>query len=156
MKTTRVTLSCFLVLSVGLVAPACDDGSEDTDGDAQCPTDPPEITEFTLTPTTLAPGGEFMTHAAVHNFEFSGHAGETGGHEHEGGESGADCPSGHYHVYLDDFMTNPLAMPDTADATANLPDDISLGEHTIFARLHNSDHTILMPEVIAEVAITVE
>ena len=56
-------------------------------------------------------------------------------------------------------MTNPLAQPVVETASVVIPEDTPVGPHTLIARLHNEDHTILLvdgEEVFAELAIEVE
>lgn len=146
----RRTAIVFAAIFTSSATLACD--AEHEEHGHECPADAPEISAFVVAPTTVAAGAEFTVMASIENFELAGHdEGETGDHEGED-----ECAGGHYHVYLDDFMTNPLAMPETAEATILMPEGTELGEHILYARLHNRDHTILTPEVVAEAMITVE
>lgn len=127
-----------------------------------CPEGAPVIESLALSPTTVAPGDEIAGTVVVQNFELSGEA----DHQHaqgldrwpqDTGDHGtSECAGGHLHVYLDDVMTNPLAMPVTGEFTFTIPTGTAAGAHTILGRLHNRDHTIVEPQVIEEVDITVE
>ena len=140
---------CFLVLT------GCESQCEwEGEGD-------PEIASFTSSADTVLPGGELDLEVIAVFFELRGGShshddeeGEEGGHEHDDGPG--PCPGGHYHDYLDDLMTNPLAMPTTSEVTVTIPEDTEPGEHTLLARLHDDEHLIVEPQVIAELVIEVE
>ncbi len=143
------------VLAMGVAACHDDHGSN-------CPTDPPTIDSFTVTPTSAPPGATLEGKVAVSHFELSGEP-----HQHTEGlrpglepqhddEPAEECVGGHVHIYLDDLETNPLGMPTSAEFTFDLPSDAVAGAHTLIARLHTRDHKILEPQVTAEAAITVE
>jgi len=109
----------------------------------------PTITSFTATPTTVAAGEQVSTTLSVENFTI-GHD----EHGHDGHTHG--CTTGHAHIYLDDLMTNPLAMPMKASASVTIPADTEPGKHELIARLHGSDHKILEPQVKKTVVIEVK
>ncbi len=114
-----------------------------------CPEGAPEFVSATLNTDTVAAGGDIEITVVLANFELSSHD----DHDHGGS---ADCAGGHYHVYLDDLLTNPIAMPETAAATLTIPEETEAGPHTLIVRLHNRDHTIVEPQVITELSIQVE
>ena len=123
----------------------------------------PTIDSFEASPATVVQGGEIEVAFELSFFELSGEAGhhedEEEGHEEDGHAHENPCPNGHVHVYLDDLLTEPLGMPDITPATLVIPLDAVAGEHTLIARLHNADHTILHvgdAEVTAESSITVQ
>ena len=133
----------------------CDDDHAGHEG----PDQDPALTSFLSGETNVAPGGELELMIEVEGFELSGDEdhehdehGEHEGHAHDGEE----CPGGHVHIYLDDLMVNPVAMPASSTFLVTIPDDTPVGEHTLIARLHNRDHTIVEPQVTAEFDITVE
>jgi hypothetical protein len=127
--------------------------------------DEPSIDSFSATSPTVTAGGDIEL-----SFELSffGLTGEEGHHDDEDGdeddeededEHASSCPAGHVHIYLNDLLTNPLGMPNTETATITIPEDTVAGEHTLIARLHNADHTILTvgeDEVTAELLIIVD
>ncbi len=131
-----------LVLAVS----ACGDGHDHD----ECAGDP-MIMSFSADTTTMPAGADIQVTVMVHNFTLSGHE-EGTEHEHTEGA----CIAGHYHIYLDDLMTNPLAMPATMNATVNIPPGTAAGEHTLIARLHDLDHMIVQPQVMTELSITVQ
>ena len=67
----------------------------------------------------------------------------------------SDSTSGHIHIYLDDLETNNIAMMGTSMAEIVIPADTELGAHTLIARLHDSTHLILEPQVIETVDLDV-
>lgn len=115
---------------------------------------------FDLSATMVAPGETIQATFEVHNFEFSMDGHDHGGHDHaQGGDAiefRAACPTGHVHIYLNDLETNPVAMQTTSTGDVVIPEDAPVGEHTLIARLHNADHTILEPQVMMELTITVQ
>ncbi|MEM7155824.1 MAG: hypothetical protein AAF799_23440 [Myxococcota bacterium] len=60
---------------------------------------------------------------------------------------------GHVHVYLDDFMSNPIGTITTS--TGEVVVEADPGPHVIMARLHGADHRIIEPQIIDEIDITV-
>jgi hypothetical protein len=148
-------LVCFFAV---VALAACDEHGVD------CPTEEPTVA-MTLSPDTVAPGGDVEGTIVVENFELSGEAGhshtegvgEPPGAEplHDDGEDEEACAGGHVHVYLDDLMTNPLTQATTAEFVITIPDDAADGMHAVIGRLHNRDHTIIKPEITTEVEITV-
>ena len=132
-------LLCLCLTAVALSA--CEDHAEEDCAGAAA------IGTFTITPATVAAGGQVNAQLVVSNFLLGHHDG--GGHAHA-------CPNGHVHIYLDDLLTNPLAMPDEASSTVTIPAGTPAGEHQLIARLHGSDHKILKPEVSATAKIVVE
>ncbi len=150
---STLTLSLAMLASLG-----CSD-----DHGVTCPEGEPSIASMTLTPLTVAAGGDIDVVVVVENFELTGEP-----HAHperepislgprpQHSEEEVACPGGHVHVYLDDLMTNPLTQAVTSEFILTIPDDTALGPHTIIGRLHNQDHTIFEPAVVAEVDITVE
>jgi hypothetical protein len=148
-----------LALATALVALGCHDEHE-------CPAEPPAITSFTVSPTMVAPGGTVTGSVVVANFELNGES-----HTHgaapladaptsepldEGHDAETACPGGHVHVYLDDVMTEPLAMTTQASFSLVIPAATPVGSHTLIARLQNRDHTIIQPEISAEASVDVE
>jgi hypothetical protein len=104
-----------------------------------------------------------MTRAAVTvtDFEFvvedTGHThGLEAGHEASEEEEHAHdiVRSGHHHIYLDSFDTNPLSM--SSDAEVELTVTASVGPHRLIVRLHGLDHKIIEPQITDEAAITIE
>ena len=129
----------------------------------------PAIHHLSFTPETVVAGGDLAGSVSVMHFSLTGDAGhhddEDGAHPENLGPSPQDsdsghdegaCPTGHVHVYLDDLMSNPLTQATTSEFVITIPMDTVAGAHTLMGRLHNSDHTILEPQVISEVDITVE
>jgi len=116
----------------------------------------PAFTEFTVTPGTVAAGGEVdVTVDGDHIGELMDMAhGTMEGTEHDHEEEG--CLGGHLHVYIDDFEENPLAMEGAKAFPMTIPADTTPGTHTLIVRLHNKDHTIHKPEVTMETTVTVE
>ncbi len=122
---------------------------------------PPEIVSFHLEPAVGVAGDSVVATVEVDHFEFSGgeHVHDDDGgsepsgdeHEHEHEHDGDEAVLvGHVHLYLDDLMTNPLAMQTESVGTFEIPLDADLGQHVIMARLHDSSHLIIEPQVIAE------
>ncbi len=115
----------------------------------------PAITEFTVTPATVAAGdavdvtvdgehlGDLMPTSDGTDMDME--------HEEE-----SACPGGHLHVYLDDLDSNPLTMQEAKAFPMDIPADTPVGPHTLIVRLHNKDHTIYEPQVTMEAQITVE
>lgn len=126
----------------------------------ECPTEAPAITSFTIDPATVAAGGDVQATLTVEGFELGMMEGDHHGDMADGGDGAMTeemCAGGHVHVYLDDATsTNPLAMEGSASFSFTIPVDTPVGAHTLIARLHNRDHTIVDPQVTAEASITVE
>jgi len=134
---------------------------------ATCPWDdsqPPTIDSFTSNMDSVMRGASLELTLEASFFELRGDEGHDheddhgDDHNHSHGDTDA-CPGGHWHLYLDDLMTNPLAQPVVETASVVIPEDTAVGPHTLIARLHNEDHTILVvdgEEVFAELAIEVE
>jgi len=137
----RVSLAGLFAIASLVVMGAC---GEDTP--------PPEILSVEVTPSTVAPGGTVNVAVELAHFEFTEEHEDHEAPKH--GEGGDNV--GHIHVYLDDLMTNPLAMPIEAAFDVTVPADTELGAHTLILRLHDADHLIIEPEVTADAAITVE
>lgn len=153
MKLASALLTTLLATSLA----ACDsDDPEDMP--------PPEL-RVTADTTEVAQGGTITLTIEVENFELT-HEGE---HMHLELEDDLDLRSpdapalaeetydgpriGHVHVYLDDVMTNPLAMITTE--TGEVVIDAEPGAHTLINRLHAADHTIIEPQIIHEIDINV-
>jgi hypothetical protein len=160
-ETRRISRSpCIpfaLALAVPLIA-GCDDADHDHDGgEHECPAEDPEISSFMGDTSSLAAGSDIELMIHVENFEF-GHGGhDDDGDSHAGDDDGAmECAGGHVHIYLDSLMENPLAMPESSPTLITIPAETAAGSHMLVARLHNYDHTIVEPEVTAELEITVE
>ncbi|MCC7382088.1 MAG: hypothetical protein IT384_09670 [Deltaproteobacteria bacterium] len=118
----------------------------------------PAITSFTVTPATVAPGGRVTGTVVVENFEI-GH----GGSGLTARRSAAALRAanegehvGHLHVYFDTTEMNPLVMTSSTTFPVPIPADATRAAHTLIARLHNADHTIVEPEVKATASITVQ
>jgi len=123
----------------------------------------PEILSFVVDPEVAAQGEEVTATFELAHFTLTGeegHAHEEDGMgdmdgmedgEHEGHDShDGETQMGHVHIYLDDLETNPLAMQTELVGTFIVPEDTEIGEHTLIARLHDSDHLIIEPQVTAE------
>lgn len=150
----------FLLILTVLLALALTAGCEEP-----CPwgeDDLPAIDSVTASATTVSAGEDIDLTFELSFFQLTGeenHSHDGDGHDDHGHGGTSACPAGHVHVYLDDLMTNPLGMPTTETATVTIPEDTLAGEHTLIARLHNADHTILTvddEEVTAELVITVD
>ena len=113
--------------------------------------EPPEILNFTVTPSSMNAGDTITGDVETLNWTLTSHD-----HEDEGGHDHGEGNAGHYHVYLDDLMTNPLSMPDVNPFEIPMPVDATPGEHTLIIRLQNADHTILEPQVTFSATITVQ
>jgi hypothetical protein len=70
------------------------------------------------------------------------------------GEGSSSACEGHYHVYVDDLMTNPVLQDWQPETT--LVVEAEPGMHELIVRLNASDHKIVEPEVTDRVTITVE
>jgi len=116
--------------------------------DTICPGDP-AILSFTADTTTVAAGGTMDITVLVENFELSGHT-------EMADSTGGACIMGHMHIYLDDLMSNPLLMPKTEMSTITIPVGTTAGAHTLIARLHDSSHLIVEPQVTMDLPITVQ
>lgn len=114
---------------------------------------PPELLSFTLDPTTGPAGTTVTSTVEVADFELTGHDEAAGmdGHAHED----AGVTSGHVHIYLDDLLTNPLLMQAVEVDTFEIPAETEVGEHTLIARLHDSTHLIIEPQVTLEATFEV-
>ena len=140
-------------LLVSVLLLGCDDAGE------QSPTcaGEPALLGMTL-PEALGASDVFEATFEVENFEFSmegdGDHG-TGGH-HDGDADATGCLVGHVHLYVDDLMTNPIAQQTFAIGVVTLPSDISAGEHTFIARLHDASHLIIEPQITLEQTFTVQ
>ncbi len=143
-----------LLTALALALSACP--STDT-----CPEGDPAIDSFTLDSSTVTAGDELSGMVMVSNFELGGHDDmamddDDSGMAMDDDDADSACPGGHAHIFLDTLEVNPLGMPEEPDFTITIPADAAPGEHTLIARLHNRDHTILEPQVTAEATITVE
>lgn len=125
-------LSAFVLLAVGCGGDKADCGT-------------PEFTSFSITPDTLAAGDTVSVTVAGNHLNF-----ETDADHDEA------CPGGHLHLYMDDLMTNPLAMEESTSFDATIPTDATAGAHTLIIRLQNHDHTIVEPQVTDEADLTVQ
>jgi hypothetical protein len=123
---------------------------------AACSSDPPTLS-VTASPTTLRSGEKTTLSIAVENFELvdpARHAALRVAHEgdpHAAPELTAS--SGHYHVYLDTTEENPIyqGFVDAPEVTVTA----SAGPHLLIVRLSAEDHRTLVPEIKAEVGITI-
>lgn len=126
---------------------------------------PPEL-RVTPDTTEVVQGGTITLTIEVENFELSGE----GEHMHLELDEDLELRSpgepdvleaeaydgarvGHVHVYIDDLMTNPAAMLTTTPGEVVV--DVEPGAHTLINRLHAADHTIIEPQIIQEIDITV-
>ena len=130
---------------------------------------PPEITSFSVQPSTAARGTDVMVSIEVANFELREADPENGqalraAHEGGEGEEGDYPDGGHFHVYLDNTETNPMYIncPEFCEhgasmspVRARIPDDATVGEHTVIARLNNDQHLFLKPEIRATTTLTI-
>lgn len=106
----------------------------------------PSIAGFTITPNTAAAGDTLTVEIDAAHFELAGEH-EHAGHSPENlGE--ASTNRGHVHVYFDSFDENPIAMKAERAFDITVPENSLPGEHDVYVRLHASDHTIIVPEVI--------
>lgn len=127
-------------VSLVVVLCACGaDGDHDHD-------EVPEIVSFTVDPGLVEAGAEAQVQVEVEHFDL-------GGGEHHMHEKGS--ASGHVHIYLNDTESNPLLMMMGSMGTVTIPADTEVGVHALIARLHDSGHLIIEPEVTAEVEIDV-
>lgn len=130
---------------------ACEDGHTHE----QC--DMPTIS-VEADPTTIASGDDVTLTVTVENFTLMDPEGHDHGDERpddtqfRDGYEGA-C-EGHYHVYLDDLMTQPLLMAWEEEISVTV--DADAGEHELFVRLNDGGHKIIQPEVVDSVMITVQ
>ena len=147
-KNYHRPISLIASAVLACLAGAC----EDSHG---CPEEDPAITMFTADTTTVAAGDTIEITVMVSNFELGGHEHEASAAEDDDHHA-ADCAGGHLHIYLDDVISNPLSMPESHVSEVMIPDDATAGDHTLIARLQNRDHTILEPQVTAELTITVQ
>jgi hypothetical protein len=128
---------------------------------ASCTADEPEPCSPTVMlsadPTTIASGDSVALTVTVTDFELeppaADEAPDGGVFRHDGEGEGAGC-HGHYHVYLDDLMTNPL-LQDHVE-TVSLPVTADPGTHELIVRLNDPEHKIIKPEVTDRVEITVQ
>jgi hypothetical protein len=141
-----ITLFAVFPLALG----ACEDGH--THEQCEMPT-----VSVEADPTTIVSGEDVTLTVTVENFTLMDPEAHDHGDERPDdtqfrhGYDGA-C-EGHYHVYLDDLMTNPLMMAWEEEVTVTV--DADAGEHELFVRLNDPDHKIIQPEVVDSVAITV-
>lgn len=127
--------------------------------------------------TEIASGDTVTLTFTIENFTLTGEAGHDDhdhdhDHDHDNLELDFDPPlvagndpfadgdhydgprEGHVHVYLDDFMTNPIGTITTL--TGEVVVEADPGPHVIMARLHGADHMIIEPQIIDEIDITVQ
>ena len=129
--------------------------------ESSCPEGDPAILSFTVEADTVTAGEALSATLELQDFELGEHEDmemdddDMADDDDDMGED-AECHGGHAHVYLDSLEVNPLAMPEMLTFEVTIPADTTPGEHTLIARLHNEDHTILEPQVTAEVTVTVE
>jgi hypothetical protein len=139
---------------------------------AACGSDPSPTIAVTADRTSFTSGSTVTFTVTVTDFELrdpastahSGHAlraaHDTSGHgltpTHEAGADGEHylTDGGHYHVYLDSTDVNPIRM--SWQPTLSMAVTASAGPHRLIFRLNGDDHRFLVPEIKAEVAVTVE
>lgn len=117
----------------------------------------PAITSVTANPSIVARGGQTTLTVELENVELGlaedHHALTARGLHAAHGEEPAGM---HLHTYLDDLETNPLAQTSSASFPVFIPLTAAVGPHRLIVRLHMSDHTILEPQVVFPVSITVQ
>jgi hypothetical protein len=161
MVTMRRFIAPGLVLT-GVLVLGCN-GNDDEDL-------PPPTIQISVTPSTIASGDMVTIDVQVQNFTLSD--GHDHDHDHDNlerepasglqadgtprghGETWDGPREGHYHVYLNDFMTNPLAHAYEHQITLTI--EAEPGEHELLARLHSLDHRIIMPEITDSTPLTVQ
>ncbi len=128
----------------------------------------PRIQEVIVEPSTVTAGDTVTvtvhtTHfTLVHDGDSGGEGDDDGEGEHEGDDDGeghhggGDANSGHFHIYLDNLLDNPLAMPHMQIFEIQIPEETAPGTHQLIVRLQHASHLIIEPQVISAAAITVE
>lgn len=126
----------------------------------------PEILSLSVDPSQGAPGDTIEVMADVANMTFSGAMGAAHGDDHgnggddHGDEHGDDHDAkekdkdgfvGHIHLYFDSFDINPVLQMLESPGEFIVPDDLEPGMHTLFGRIHGSDHTIYEPQIFVEI-----
>jgi len=161
--------SSLLAAALLTTLAGCTDGEEDHE--------PTPTLMISADVTDIMSGDTITLTIDVEHFTLSGEA--DGGHDdgqdgHENLELDFDPPlvapsdpfaadvenhyegprEGHVHVYLDDYMTNPLAMLTTS--TGEVIVEADPGSHTLLCRLHGSDHKIIEPQITFDIDIAVQ
>jgi hypothetical protein len=98
----------------------------------------------TANPTTLHAGASTQMTITADNFVLQAPGGANqAGH-------------GHYHVYLDGATGGDYLVADSAGSVAvPIPAATGNGAHVLHVELHNNDHTAVVPQVVADVNITI-
>lgn len=138
-----------LGLALALPFTACEEGHHDESCDM------PTIS-VEGDPTTIASGDDVTLTISVENFTLID---PEDAHMHgdiEGTEFRAydGVCEGHYHVYLDDLMTDPILQAWDEEVTVTV--DADPGDHELIVRLNGSDHKFIQPEIKDSVTITVQ
>ena len=149
-------LALVVAVAISVAAVGCAD--EHTHHEA-CPepAGDPVIGAFTLDAETVAAGESVHATLELENFPMEEMEGMEGTHDddEEPEHEESECPTGHVHVYLDSLTGNPLVMAAGKSFDVVIPADTPAGAHKLIARLQNGDHTIVEPQVTAEVTLTV-
>lgn len=110
---------------------------------------------------TFTSGSTVTLTVAVTDFELvapgGSHALRVAGEAHQETGSAADeyiVNEGHFHVYLDSTTVNPLLQAHLT--TVQLPVVATPGAHRLIVRLNDNRHKFLVPEVTADVDVTVQ
>jgi len=163
----RIPSSLFAAALLTTLA-GCTDGEEEQDHE------PAPTLMVSADVTDIMSGDTITLTIDVEHFTLSGEAGDDHDHDHENLELDFDPPlaapsdpfaadvenhyegprEGHVHVYLDDYMTNPLAMLTTS--TGEVMVEADPGSHTLLCRLHGSDHKIIEPQIAVDIDIAVQ
>lgn len=107
----------------------------------------------------LEKGGSFPVGSSLEPLAEGEHEHEED-HDHDHGSSASgdyDGPRiGHYHIYLDDLMTEPLVQGWQDSVEVTIPADTAAGSHMLMLRLHGLDHRIIEPQIVGSTMIEVE
>ena len=128
-----------------------------------CPWEDTDLANFETFSLTaegpITPGATVDVEIELNFFELRGGDGHDHSHDDHAHADENPCPGGHVHVYLNDLMENPVLQMTSSQGELTIPSDVEAGEHTLFARLHNTDHTIHLAggeEVIETLTLTVD
>jgi hypothetical protein len=146
----KMPLFC-VALALLLALAGCSDPCADAE--------PPELSEFSITPADPTAGDTVSLSLAVSHFTLTGHEDGEDDHDHDHGDDHSEqtsCSAGHVHIYLDDLDGDLLAMVVTESADLLIPSTVTAGSHTLIARLQDENHAALVPEVTASFEITVQ
>jgi hypothetical protein len=129
---------------------------------------PPPTIQVSVSPDTIASGDMVTVTVQVENFslptdqdhdhdhlelEPSG-ALQAGASPAKHGDDYHGPREGHYHLYLNDLMSNPLVHAYEHEVSVVI--EAEPGQHEIIARLHGLDHRIIEPQITDSTPITVQ